>query len=486
VTQGEAVRFLFGLLDGSRYTRPPGREANLARTRRLLARLGHPERGLATVLVAGTKGKGSTAAMLAAVEAAAGRRVGVYTKPHLVDYRERIRTEGGLIAPEELARLVAEVRPAVEAGAADPEGVPTYFEVSVALALLYFHRRRVDLAVLEVGMGGRLDATNVCDPLLSVITPISYDHMEALGRTLGAIAGEKAGIVRPDRPVVVAPQPQEAEEALREACLRAGAVLVRAVDRAQWEVRSMSASGQVLHLWGARDYGTIRLPLVGRHQALNAATAVVAAEELAAAGFPLPPEAVRRGLEGLHWPGRVEAVRERPVGVVDVAHNVAAMQALRDALLEVWPGRRLVVVFGMVASHDHEGPAAVIAPLADLVITTTPDHLRPLDPRVLAEAVRAYAPRVEVEPDRAAAVRRALAEAGPGDVVCVTGSFYLAGEARALLAGPGEVAVEEAHVAMASGMPQEAAASGAKEEGASIKDQAVPSLDLGSSPDSGL
>ncbi len=404
MTEGEAVRFLFGLLDGGRYPRPPGREANLVRTRRLLARLGHPERGLTTVLVAGTKGKGSTAAMLAAMEAAAGRRVGLYTKPHLVDYRERVQVDGAPIAEEELARLVADLRPAVEAGASDPEGVPTYFEASVALALLCFHRKGVELAVLEVGVGGRLDATNVCDPRLSVITPISYDHTDVLGRTLAAIAGEKAGIVRPGRPVVVAPQPQEAEDALREACAQAGAALVRVADRARWETRAMSACGQVVRLRGARDYGALRLPLVGRHQALNAAAALVAAEELAAAGFPLPPEAVRRGLEGLRWPARVEVVRERPVGVVDVAHNVAAMCALRDALLEVWPGRRLILVFGMVASHDHEGPSAVIAPLADLVITTTPDHLRPVDPQALAEVVRAYAPRVEVEPDR---VRRA-------------------------------------------------------------------------------
>ncbi|MDR7539939.1 MAG: Mur ligase family protein, partial [Armatimonadota bacterium] len=437
------------LLDGGRYPRPPGRETNLARARRLLARLGHPERSLTTVLVAGTKGKGSTAAMLAAVETAAGRRVGLYTKPHLVDYRERIQVDGGLIAPQDLAGLVDEVRPAVEAGASDPEGVPTYFEASVALALLYFHRCRVDLAVLEVGMGGRLDATNACNPRLSVITPISYDHMEALGRTLWAIAGEKAGIVRPGRPVVAAPQPQEAEVSLREACAQAGASLVRVADRARWETRAMSASGQVLWLRGACDYGMIRLPLVGRHQALNAATAVVAAEELGSCGFPLPPEAVRRGLEGLRWPARVEVVRTRPLGVVDVAHNVAAMQALRDALLEVWPGRRLVLVFGMVASHDHEGPSAVIVPLADLVITTTPDHFRPVDPQALAEVVRVYAPQVEVERNCAAAVRRALAAAGPEDLVCVTGSFYLAGEARALLAASGE------EVALAGERPAE-------------------------------
>ncbi len=444
MTYAEALRFLFDLLDGTRHPRPTGREANLVRVARLLRRLGHPDHDLAAVLVAGTKGKGSTAAMLAAIEGAAGRRVGVYTKPHLAEYRERIRFDGTLISEDELLLLVARLRPAVEAAAADPEGPPTYFEASVALALLAFARRRVDLAVLEVGLGGRLDATNICDPILSVITPISYDHVEVLGRTLAAIAREKAGIIRPGRTVVIAPQPAEAEETLRAACSAAGASLVRVADRAQWVHETMSAHGQTLRLAGSRDYGEIRLPLVGRHQAVNAATATVAAEELTIAGFPLPGEAVRRGLEALRWPGRVEVLRERPAVIVDVAHNVASMQALRDALLEVWPGRRLILVFGMVATHDPEGPAAVLAPLADLVIATQPEHLHPLPAAALADVVRPYAPQVVVEEDRAAAVARALALARPQDVVCVAGSFFLAGEARGRLLASQEVADHEA------------------------------------------
>src|SRR3972149_6894213 len=365
----EALRFLLDLLDATRYPRPPGREANLIRVGRLLARLGPPERDLAPLLGAGTEGE----------------------------------------------------------------------------------------------LGAVLDATNVCDPLLSVITPISYDHMEVLGRTLGAIAQEKVGIIRAGRPLVIAPQPPEAEEALRLACARVGASLVRVADRARWDSRAMNAQGQTLHLRGARDYGAIYLPLVGRHQALNAAAAVVAAEELAAAGFPLPPEAVRQGLEGLRWPGRVEVVRQRPTVVVDVAHNVASMQALRDALLEVWPGGRLLPGFGVAAPHAHGGPAAVIAPLADVVIITRPEHVHPLPPTVLADAVRPYTPQVEVEEDRAAAVGRALGAAGPAGGVWLTGSFYLAGEARARLLASQEVAVP-----------------GAKEP------SAASSLNTGSSPDSGL
>jgi dihydrofolate synthase/folylpolyglutamate synthase len=436
MTYAETLRFLMGLLDADLRPRSVGRETHLRRVDRLLARLGRPECDLRTVLVAGTKGKGSTAAMLAAVEQAGGRRVGLYVKPHLLDYRERIRVDGRLVGEAELVDLVQQARPYVEAGSSDPEGTPTYFEVSVALALLYFHRHAVDLAILEVGLGGRLDATNVCDPLLSVITPISYDHVDRLGRTLSAIAREKGGIMRAARPVVIAPQPAEVEETLRTMCAEADARLVRVADRARWSTGRMSPAGQTVHLRSRQDYGSLRLPLVGRHQALNAATAVVAAEALAPAEFALWPEAVRQGLETLRWPGRVEVVRQRPTVIVDVAHNVASMQALRDALLEVWPGRRIILVFGMVATHDHEGPTAVIAPLADVAIVTLPHHIQPLPARRLAETVKQYTPQVEVLEDRAAAVDRALALAREEDVICITGSFYLAGDARAhLLAG---------------------------------------------------
>jgi len=435
-----AVGYLLDLLDGRRFPRPAGRAANLARTERLLARLGDPQRDLPTVLIAGTKGKGSAAVMLGAMEAAAGRRIGLYTKPHLVDFRERIRINDDLVPEEDLAGLVEELRPHIEAGRSDPEGAPTYFEAAVAAALLHFRRRQVDLAIVEVGLGGRLDPTNICDPVLSVMMPISYDHTEILGRTLAAIAHEKAGIIRPGRSLVSAPQPPEAAQILRAVCAASGARLVPVGDRVQWSHGTMTPAGQQVDLRGAAFYGRIDLPLVGRHQATNAATAVAAAEELIALGFPLPPEAVRRGLRAVRWPGRVEVVRTAPPVVIDVAHNVASMQALRDALQEVWPGRRLILVFGMVATHDHTAPAAVIAPLAEVVITTRPQHVRPLPPEVLAEAVRPYAPRVEAVEDRRAAVDRALSLAGPADLVCVTGSFYLAGDARMNLgAAPQEV-----------------------------------------------
>ncbi|MGH2454184.1 MAG: bifunctional folylpolyglutamate synthase/dihydrofolate synthase [bacterium] len=453
----EALQFIMGLLGRERPRLAA--DARLWRMRRLLERLGRPERGLPLVLVAGTKGKGSTAAMLDAIERAAGRRTGLYTKPHFVEYRERIRVDGAMITPEDLAALVAEARPHVEAAAGDPEGLPTYFEVSVALALLAFRRREVELAIVEVGVGGRLDATNAADPVLSVITPISFDHTETLGPTLAAIAREKGGIIRSGRPVVVAPQPLAAQTALFAVAAERGAVWLPVAERARWEIEAMSPHGQRVRLAAAADYGSLVLPLVGRHQASNAATAVVAAETLASsvdssvasAGYPLPAEAVRGGLATLRWPGRVEVLSERPTIIVDVAHNVASMQALREALLELWPGRRMVLVFAMVATHDHEGPAAVIAPVADVAIVTEPDHLHPLPAARLADAVRPYVAQVEIVPERGAAVHRALALARPGDVICITGSFYLAGAARAAIADAQEADAAGANLSLSPG-----------------------------------
>lgn len=426
-----ALAYIDGLLERTRPAVAGDERVKLRRVRALLARLGDPHRALPTVLVAGTKGKGSTAAMMASVLQAAGYRVGLYTKPHLVEYRERFRVDGEMIPPEALAEAVAVVAPHAEAMAADPDGVPTYFEVSVAIAFWHFARARIHLAVVEVGLGGRLDATNVADPLVAVLTPVSFDHMEVLGTTLGAIAREKAGIVRPQGAVVSAPQVPEALAEIIDVCTALGARLVLVDEQMRIRPASSTLYDQTFTLegpWG--PYGLLRLPLVGAHQLTNAATAAAALEVLGERGFPVSKEAVRDGLAALRWPARVEVVHERPYVVVDVAHNPASIAALRQTIETIFPGRRLILVFGMVATHDHRAGTSLIAPLAEVVIATTPHHAKPLPAAVLAEEAARYAPRVEVCEDPRAAVDRALALAGPEDVVVVTGSFFLVGEVR--------------------------------------------------------
>lgn len=430
MTYAQALAYLDGLIRAPDRVRRPYHEVKLSRMRALLDRLGGPEAGLRGALIAGTKGKGSTAAMLAGILGAAGLRTGLTVKPHLVDYRERIQIGGRMITRPELVRLVEAIRPAVEAGRADPWGPPTYVEATVAMALLAFRRARVDVAVVEVGIGGRLDATNTTDPIVSVITPVSYDHTELLGHTLTEIAHEKAGIIRPGRPVVSAPQPPEAEAVIEDAARYLGAPLLLVGREIGYEIVSSSLDGVAARIRGRRGTYDVAIPLLGRHQAVNAAAAVAAAEELVPA---LAPDAVRAGIAGVRWPARVELVARRPYTIVDVGHNPASMAALCATLRELLGGRRLVVAFGMLATKDYHAVTALLAPLAAAVVTTTPDNPHALAAADLAAEVRRYTPHVEAVDDRRAAVARARQLTGPDDVLVVTGSFYFVGEARGWL-----------------------------------------------------
>lgn len=444
LTYSDALAFIDGLLSRERAAASSAERVKLRRVEALLKRLGDPHRQMPTVLIAGTKGKGSTAVMLASILQAAGRSVGLYTKPHLVDYRERFRVNGDLIREDVLARLVDRLRPHVEAMATQADGPPSYFEASVALAFLCFAEEKVDLGIVEVGLGGRLDPTNVAEPVLSVLTPVSYDHMDVLGTTLDSIAREKAGIIRPEGAVASAPQTPEALAAIIEVCARLRARLWAVDNIMTWRPVHSSLHRQTFELRGRwRDYGTLSLDLVGAHQITNAATAVTAAEILGERGFPVSGEAIRNGLAAVRWPARVEVLQERPYIVADVAHNPASIGALRETLEQLFPGRRIILVFGMVATHDHRATTSLIAPLADVVIATTPQHIKPLPASVLAEEAARYAKSVEVIDDRLAAARRALDLAGPEDVVVITGSFFLVGEIREALL---KSAVETRHV----------------------------------------
>ncbi len=442
MTYAEALAFLHGLLTH----RPPGQPTGalkLDRMRALCALLGHPERGFPAVLVAGTKGKGSTAAMLAAMASAAGWRVGLYTKPHLVDLCERFQVDGRWLPPQTVAALVARVRAAVEAGAGGPGWPPSYFEAAAAMAFLAFAQARVDLGVVEVGIGGRLDATNVLDPRLAVITTIDYDHTEIVGTRLAQIAAEDAGIMRPGRAVVTVPQAPAAARVLEASAARLGARLVRVGRDVRYRTRHVGRDGTVVDVWGRRDrYAALRVPLLGRHQALNAACAVAAAEALADEGLAVGEAAVRAGLVGLRWPARVEVVRDEPVVIVDVAHNVVSFRALRRVLDDVFPGRRVHLVIGLLGSKDLAGIARVIAPRTATVWAVRADDPRALSPEVVAAAFRSQVGDVRVVDDPVAATGAAIAVAGPQDVVCVAGSFHVAGPVREHLVGPGRPALQ--------------------------------------------
>ncbi len=392
MTYAAALRYLDSLIRSDRPRRPYSDE-KLSRMRHLLASLGDPHRQLCTVLVAGTKGKGSTAVMIAEILRAHGLRVGLTIKPHLVDYRERIQVSGHKISQADLAALVEQVRPKIEAEGDLAWGPPTYVETTLAIALLHFVRQRVDLAIVEVGIGGRLDATNVLDPLVSVITPISYDHTEILGETLTAIATEKAGIIRSAGSVVSAPQPEEALCVIVQACETKHARLVLVGRDVEARVEDSSLRGVQATVRGLQETYPIRVPLLGRHQAVNAATAIAAVELLRDHSVKVDPAAVRRGLAAVRWPARVELIGTAPYTIIDVGHNPASMGALRDTLHQLLGGRRVILVFGMLATKDYRTVAAMIAPLAHTIVTTTPDNPHALAADLLARRSGATPPR---------------------------------------------------------------------------------------------
>lgn len=424
------------------------REYKLDRMRELLARLGDPQTGLPIVHVAGTKGKGSTAAMAAAVLRAGGYRAGLYSSPHLHAIEERMAIDGQNCPRPEFARLVERLRPIVEsmdAAAARVPGEcgPTYFELTTALALMHFADRRVDAAVLEVGMGGRLDSTNVCQPLVSVITSISFDHTKQLGDTLALIAGEKAGIIKPGVPVVSGVLPDEPREVIEAVSRNAGSRLVqlgrdfdyryrpalahdRSDERPQFDYCSHHGNGS-----GERDWRAIELNLLGRHQAANAAVALAALEQLGQHGFRIEEPAVRAALKGVRWPARVEVVGRRPTIVIDAAHNLASAAALIETLDESFAPERRILVFASTKEKDLRGMLGLLLPRCEhTIFTRYLNNPRYVPPEELAELAAELGFSCQLAADPASAWQQVRQLARPNDLICVTGSFFIAAEMR--------------------------------------------------------
>jgi dihydrofolate synthase/folylpolyglutamate synthase len=405
----------------------------LERTAWILRAVGHPERRYPSVHIAGTKGKGSTAACLASVLVASGYRVGLYTSPHLHTFRERIQIAGQPIAPSLFAALMAELAMAnAELGAERPDwGEATAFELATALAFLAFARQGIDLAVVEVGLGGRLDATNVLLPEVAAITSISYDHMQILGNTLTEIAREKAGIIKPGRPVVSAPQRPEAEAVIVRTAAERGATLW--LGGRDWAVEGTPDRFSFRGPGG--EVRGLRLGLRGAHQVENAGVVLTAAQLLSQRGLPVPEQAIRQGLAEVRWPGRLEVARECPLVVVDGAHNVDSAERLARAMGEEFRWRRLTLLLGIARDKDVAGIVRALAPLADEVVAVASHSPRAARPdRILAAVAEVQASLPARAADSvAAALDDALASAQPDDLILVTGSLYVVAEAREAL-----------------------------------------------------
>ncbi len=446
----EALEWIHGL---SRFGNKPG----LERVTAMLEELGRPQDRLRFVHIAGTNGKGSTAAMLASIMRDAGYRTGLYTSPYLLSFSNRMAINGRDIGHEELVGLVEEVRPLVERISTDSRyGHPTEFEVVTVLALTYFAREKVDLVVLEVGLGGRLDATNVVTPLLSVITNVSLEHTEVLGDTVAQVAREKAGIIKEEVPVITAADDSETLAVIEDRAAQLGSSLYYVKPLAEevtgkdlsvpylnpdtpsagFSQVSVNEKGQEFSYLGfTKNFGGLFIPLRGSYQVTNAATALAAAELLVKQGYRVEEESVRRGFATVEWPGRLELLQTEPMLVMDGAHNPAAVTNLAGALPEYFNYRRLILVFGIMADKDSRLMLENILPLADKVIFTRALIPRAEDPRALAsEAVHqlGWDPRyIEVFDDIGMALEKGLELAGNRDMVLVSGSFYTVSDARA-------------------------------------------------------
>jgi dihydrofolate synthase/folylpolyglutamate synthase len=429
----DALAFWYGRINYEQRSPKPD-DLKLDHMRALMRRFGDPQDRLRIVHVAGSKGKGSTSAMLAAVLGRAGYRTGLFTSPHLSRVEERIQVEGQPISPAELAALLGDVRDAL---AGEPGLEPTFFEVATALGFLHFRRRRVEAAVIEVGLGGRFDSTNVCRPALAVITSISYDHVQQLGNTLARIAAEKAGIIKPGRPVVSGATAPEARAVIERVARQRGSPLCQLGADFHYHctpgrVTADAEQPSRVRVTTRRTWPEMDVGLLGDHQAANAAVAVAAVEVLRAQGWHVPDAAVAAGLAGVCWPARMEVVRRRPLVVLDCAHNVASAEALVATLRSTFPPARRWLIFAGSGDKDLTGMMRVLAPhFAHAFLTRYAGSARGLPAEELAALLGRCADLPHsVHTTAQDAWHAARERAGPDDIICVTGSVFLAGELR--------------------------------------------------------
>jgi dihydrofolate synthase/folylpolyglutamate synthase len=402
---------------------------DLSRMRALMVSLGDPQDQYPTLHVAGTKGKGSVCALSAAALKAAGYKVGLYTSPHLVDFEERMQINGQSISKADLVDLMDAIKPHVAA-------IPrlTTFEITTALALWYFARQKVDVAVIEVGLGGRLDATNVITPLVSVITSISLDHTYVLGNTLAEIAAEKGGIIKPDVPLVIAPQKDAPRLVFIHMAAERGVELTQVGLDLCFEPLEHSMEQQTLRVWlPGEKYASLELsiPLLGEHQVENAATACAALRQLDKAGLQVSEHAIKTGFSQTSWPGRFEILQTDPLIILDSAHNTDSAGRLRQTLDTYFPDMPVTLVFGVSADKDIAGMLNMLLPRVSSIITTQSGHPRAMQPDELAEIVGAFGCPVQSQPNAEASLALARDLVADNGLILVTGSIFIAASARA-------------------------------------------------------
>jgi len=399
--------------------------------------MGNPHESYGTIHVGGTNGKGSTSAMIASILQAAGYKVGLYTSPHLEDFRERIKVNGEMIPVEDVTRLLNETKVLFNRMLSYPKRMPLrFFDIVTAICFKYFHEQDVDYGVIEVGLGGRLDATNILNPLVSVITNIGFEHVNILGPTLEDIAYEKGGIIKPNSVLITAEERDNVFNVFKEKADAIETKVVRVTESVSSEKKSVSSDGQVFSLSTENGrYDDLVIPLFGDHQITNATTAVSAVEELQKKGVTVAEDAVRKGLRDVYWPARLEVISKKPLVVLDCAKDAEATEAVRKTIQSDFTYDRIVAVVSMSSDKNIEGMIENIAQVADhFIITKHSVGGRAAEPEVLIEEIKKSGKSYQVQVDGTKAFEMAANQAGEEDMVLVIGSVYLAGDARAYFA----------------------------------------------------
>jgi len=426
----QALDYIFGYTDYEKVPMPHDPAFyDLRRVEELLGLLGNPHLKARSVHIGGTNGKGSTAAMVASALTASGYKTGLYTSPHLNTIRERFRVNGHLITEEEFTSVVERLKPETKrVNQKATYGELTTFELLTALAFTYFKLQNADFQVLEVGMGGRFDATNVIQPEVCVITSISLDHTEVLGNSLAEIAAEKAGIIKPDSIVVLSPQPDEVAGVIKEACLKQGAGLIIVGRDVTWQGLGFNDERQLVKVKGRLDSYKLSIPLLGHYQLENAATAVATLEVLATKGFSISRDSIINGLAQVNWAGRFQILNRQPLVVVDGAHNPDAAQRLKQSLVTYFKFNRAILVMGASSDKNIAGVVSELAPLFDEVIVTRSRHPRAMDPAQLATIFSQHGIKARLEETIPEALSLAMSIAGTQDLICATGSLFVVAE----------------------------------------------------------
>lgn len=440
MTYQEALRYLESFINYEKIGSYNYKSSlKLERMRRFTASLGDPQHHTRSIHIAGTKGKGSSASYIYSILRSAGFKTGLYTSPHLIDFRERIRVNNGLISEKDISSILDRIKDVVERSMKDD--LPTFFEVCTMLAYLYFKEKMCDFAVYEVGLGGRLDATNIIEPLVCAITPLSYEHTDKLGNTLEEIAGEKCGIIKSGSICVSAPQEKEALKVIEKTCReRASHLILVGRDIIFEEVRS-GETEEVFNVFGIfGEYPLLKSRLIGSHQIMNAATAIGVIEGLRLGGITVPADAIREGIQDARWEGRLEVIKRHPYIVLDGAQNRASAHVLANAVKKIFKYGKLILILGVSKDKDIKGILEELMPISGYIILTKSNMAaRAMEPAMIEEAAEKInnVKDMTITSNVEDALKKALSRADKDDLVLVTGSLFVVGEVKAYFAKEG-------------------------------------------------